>query len=332
MLEELLKHDKLGNKIELSFVLFKALSTDEEQGLDDLKNFCITNVFSISRSFYGIICLFKFLSFIKIENEKITLCQNIFNKNDFFQYHNYFEKDHFYRCLFNKLIELNAIHDLFNENNLKFSKKTNQYYVKENLIPFYFFPIRSLLLSLDFLIRDTFLNNHLLINEKFTGLFKSIIIDKLSNYKNQKRKISLGEFKKRIAQKEEVGKIAELFVLKYEKNRLLGHPNKEKIKRISEKYVNAGYDIESFNDIDSFINDRFIEVKSYQDEISFFWSKNEVTKANKLKKKYYLYLVDRALMNEKNYIPKIFQDPYRKIFENDVWKKEIENWKVTIEN
>ena len=109
------------------------------------------------------------------------------------------------------------------------------------------------------------------------------------------------------------------------------HSSFEKIELISDVYVNAGYDIISFNDLDSFIIDRFIEVKSYREEISFYWSKNEVEKAKELATKYYIYLVDRSLMNKKDYVPKIIQDPYKKIFENEFWKKETENWKIILE-
>ena len=83
--------------------------------------------------------------------------------------------------------------------------------------------------------------------------------------------------------------------------------------------------------MDSFINNRFIEVKSYNNEISFYWSKNELEKAKELKSKYFLYLVDRSLMNQDGYVPKVFQNPFKKIFENDLWRKEIESWKITIE-
>ena len=94
-----------------------------------------------------------------------------------------------------------------------------------------------------------------------------------------------------------------------------------------EKSLTSPYD-----DLDSFIVDRFIEVKSYEKEISFFWSRNEVQKAQELNEKYYLYLVDRLLMKDEKYIPRVFQNPYEKIFKNELWKKETENWKVTVEN
>lgn len=73
MLEELLKHDKLGNREELLFFLFDGLSAVDEQSLANIRKYCTSSIFSISRSFNGILELLKFISFIKINDEKITV-------------------------------------------------------------------------------------------------------------------------------------------------------------------------------------------------------------------------------------------------------------------
>ena len=52
-------------------------------------------------------------------------------------------------------------------------------------------------------------------------------------------------------------------MLSYEVKRLEGHPYLSKIKQISVIDVTAGYDILSYNGVDSEKLDRFIEVKSY---------------------------------------------------------------------
>ena len=99
---------------------------------------------------------------------------------------------------------------------------------------------------------------------------------------------------------------------------------------ISEEFVNAGYDIESFNASDSISIDRFIEVKSYDGEKSFFWSKNEIDKAKELKDRYFLYLVNRKQIGIPSYKPHIIQNPYSRVFENDLWEIEPVNWKITL--
>lgn len=75
------------------------------------------------------------------------------------------------------------------------------------------------------------------------------------------------------------GERAEQFVLSYEAKRLEGHPTLSKIKQISVIDVTAGYDILSYNGVDSEKLDRFIEVKSYLGSPHFYWSQNEIEKA-----------------------------------------------------
>lgn len=332
MLDELLKHESLGNKRELTFVLFQALTPGKEQLISDITKFCTSHLFSISRSINGILSLLNFLDIITIDKGKMELNISNFNPEIFESPQSYFNDVHFFDRLFKRLIELEVCTDLFNENNLKLSHEYNRYYVKSNLIKFQFFPFRNLLIALNFLEQDHIIPDHYLIHAQFTHFFKIIIIDHLNKYRIHTTKVSHQQLEKWLEQKNEAGEQGELFVLHYEQNRMKGHSSFEKIERISNSYVNAGYDIKSFNDLDSFIMDRFIEVKSYRDQISFYWSKNEVEKAKELSTKYYLYLVDRSLMNKKGYVPKIIQDPYKKIFENELWMKEIENWKITIED
>ncbi|MEX1002263.1 MAG: DUF3883 domain-containing protein [Crocinitomicaceae bacterium] len=317
MLEELLKHDNFGNERELGFVLFQALSPNQEIRVSEFTRFCTSNLFSISRSIKGIISLLDFLSFINLREDKIFLNQKTFDPNNFKSSTDYFQETHFFKCLFQKLKDAGLKEHLFNEDNLKFGHTQNQYYVKSYLIKFDLFSIRNLLISLKFLEQDQTVPDHLLINSNFTEFFHKTVVYEFHE-KPETRKVPIEQLRKGLEQKDEAGKQGELFVLQYEQNRLKNHPQFNKIERIAETYTNAGYDIQSFNDLDSFIHDRYIEVKSYRNEIAFFWSKNEVEKAKQLKTKYYLYLVDRSLMNDSDYVPKIFQNPYKKIFENDI--------------
>lgn len=331
MLIELLKHDKLGNERELGFVLFQALSPGQEIRVAELTRFCTSNVFSISQSINGIVSLLDFISIIHLKDGMIFLNQKIFDPKNFKSSTDYFQDTHFFRCLFKKLNDTGLKEHLFNKDNLKYSHTLNQFYVKSHLIKFDLFSIRNLLISLKFLEPDQTIPDHLLINSNFTEFFHETVVYEFHE-KPETRKVSIEQLRKSHEQKDEAGKQGELFVLQYEQNRLKEHPHFNKIERIAETFTNAGYDIQSFNDLDSFIHDRFIEVKSYRDEIAFYWSKNEVEKAKQLKTKYFLYLVDRSLINEDDYVPKIFQNPYMKIFENNTWKKETENWKITLDN
>jgi hypothetical protein len=91
---------------------------------------------------------------------------------------------------------------------------------------------------------------------------------------------------------------------------------------ISDEFVNAGYDIQSFDSIDSFVINRFIEVKTYSNEMAFYWSKNEVSTARELGERYWLYLVHHGSITSQSYLPRVFQDPYKRIYLDDEWIKE----------
>lgn len=332
MLDELLRHDSLGNKSEIEFVLFEALDCEIEQDLNNISSFCISNIFSISRSINGIICLLEFLSIIVIDDNMISVNQDSFNHDFYNTSSEYFKDTHFYMQLFKKL-HLSEEDRMFSEDNIGFDHSFNQYYVKSHLIKLKLFPIRNLLLALGFLEADERIPNHLLVNSTFTKFFKINIISGLqteAEISRLKRKITLKELERSLEHKSEFGRLGEEFVLKYEQNRLKEHQDFKKIISISDDYVNAGYDIESFDTLDSFLIDRFIEVKSYNEKLVFYWSDNEIQQAKELKNKYFLYLVDRSLMNQKEYIPKVFKNPYDRIFKNNLWEKDVVNWKISL--
>ena len=104
------------------------------------------------------------------------------------------------------------------------------------------------------------------------------------------------QMEENLREKRLLGDLAESFVVEYEKLRLsdAGH-NLESacVQRISKHRVNAGYDVNSFTGGCKNLNhDRFIEVKgSGKATVYFFWSLNEMKKAEKLGDKYWIYFV-----------------------------------------
>jgi hypothetical protein len=329
MLEELLRHDKLGNREELLFFLFDTLSPEKDQALSNVRKYCTSNFFSISRTLDGIIQVLQFISFIQITGDRVAFISKNFDQCNF-ERECYFDQFHFYQHLFGKFKKERIFQKMFNGDNLKFNNELGQFYLLENRFPFPFFPFRNMFLSTGFLHRNGTLANHLFIKKEFSDSFKEIILHEISSSAPAGRKISLTQLKTSQEAKELAGLEAELFALEFEHQRLLGHPALNKVQIISEEYCNAGYDIESFDDKDSIVLNRYIEVKSYHGEMSFFWSKNEIEKAKELKEKYYLYLVDRSRINEKDYKPQQLQDPYLRVFESDMWKKQPDSWKVTL--
>lgn len=91
-----------------------------------------------------------------------------------------------------------------------------------------------------------------------------------------------------------LGAKAEQIAFYYEKKRLKRIGKKDladKVKLIAKENIKAGYDIESFESINSHIYDRFIEVKYFNNK-HFYLSQNELKVAEILNNRYYIYLVD----------------------------------------
>ncbi|RLD40178.1 MAG: hypothetical protein DRI86_15765, partial [Bacteroidetes bacterium] len=106
---------------------------------------------------------------------------------------------------------------------------------------------------------------------------------------------------------------------------------RKNIKIISSEFANAGYDIESFTGFNSIVPNRFIEVKSYTDNVIFYWSKNEVKTAKELGDDYFLYLIDRNKCHLNDYKPMIVKNPFNRVFSNDIWRIETDVWKISLE-
>ena len=169
-----------------------------------------------------------------------------------------------------------------------------------------------------------FINSINLI-EKYRGVLPLVQYLGLAKYNNNKRifylsesgkktcsrKIkTLKELEKDLVAKKERGAEAEKYVLLLEKNRLKNHPNFSEIRQISDDNVGAGYDIESFQSMDSVKLDKFIEVKSYKETKTFYWSVNEIKVARNLADKYTIVVVNYNKINEEVYQPKEISNPY----------------------
>ena len=100
----------------------------------------------------------------------------------------------------------------------------------------------------------------------------------------------------------------ERYALEYERKRLDAHTLVSSIELCGEKLNDLGYDIKSFENVDSLIYDRFIEVKSFANPY-FYWSLHEQSVAAELGHKYYLYLIDYKKMSNEHFSPIIIQDP-----------------------
>ena len=144
--------------------------------------------------------------------------------------------------------------------------------------------------------------------------------------KTQHKQLTIENLKNIFEKNEIAGEKAELFVLSFEKTRI-GPPLCEKINRISEIDVSAGYDIVSYDSALSLTQDRFIEVKTIS-KTGFFWSRNEYEIAKLKGNRYFLYLVDLKKINEPDYVPEIIQNPATTIMKNDNWFIEAQSYHI----
>ena len=157
-----------------------------------------------------------------------------------------------------------------------------------------------------------------------------IVFNKIYSNLLPNRKLSLKCLKRMLQEKEKIGATAEQFVVDYEMRSLINYPflPNDCVRQISVDFANAGYDIESFDKDEASKNvykKIFIEVKCVNKDYMFYWSRNEIKRAEELKEKYFLYLVSNTFSDAEL---KIIKDPFGSLFKSKEWRYEIEQLRV----
>ncbi len=147
------------------------------------------------------------------------------------------------------------------------------------------------------------------------------------------RETSIDELLDLLTLKRKYGIMAEDFVLRKEKERLvkIGRMDLASlVKKISDQNISAGYDILSFDGCkSSLIPDRFIEVKgSSNNQLVFYISKNEIQIAQKMQDKYWIYCV-LGVGNPTNQKIEIINNPYKRIFQEKQFNIEPILWRIS---
>jgi len=180
--------------------------------------------------------------------------------------------------------------------------------------------IRNLFMELDFIEQDQ-TSGAYRINEKHLDLFETYLIQ---------NRLSPKELAFILKKKDDLGKAAELEVLRYEQERLEGHPELlAKIEHVALDDVMVGYDILSWEaeHQKGKAVPRYVEVKAVSKTNSgFYWSRNEVEKAKKLAGRYYLYLL--PVIGNKVFDTdglEIIPNPIASVFDN------AKNWNWRVE-
>jgi len=180
--------------------------------------------------------------------------------------------------------------------------------------------VRNLLIELD-LIEYNSNTGAYRIKEMYFDSFESYLSNKV---------LSPQELTLVLKRKEDLGKAAELEVLRYEKERLTKYPELiANIEYTAQKDVLAGYDILSWET--EYVNDklvpRYIEVKAIsRNDSGFYWTRNEIKKAQKLNDRYHLYLLPTIGNNQFDIDAlEIISDPITKVFNNsNYWNQQVE--------
>ena len=182
-------------------------------------------------------------------------------------------------------------------------------------------------------LRNLLMDFELVEYNKTTGTYKikEIHFDAFEVFLSQK-KLNPKELAVILKRKEDLGKAAELEILKYEQERLASYPELlERIEYISVNDVKAGYDILSWEKESKKGNvvPRYIEVKAVSKySYSFFWSRNEMEKAKKYADLYHLYLL--PVVGKKKFNTgrlEIISNPIINVFDKtEKWNRQVETY------
>ena len=206
---------------------------------------------------------------------------------------------------------------IFDKDATGFDAEKGHLTIKRSAFPLAYAAIRNFLIMAGALYKEE--NGEIGV----TGDYESNWTEQLHN---RRKKFTLEQLLKQQEDQSKRGLEAEEFVLELEKKRL--PKMAQKIKRISDFDVAAGYDIVSYESYETEHYDRFIEVKCYIGFPHFFWSENESDVARIKADKYLLCLVDYARIGEPGYQPEFIRNPYETIFNGEEWLVNAASYRI----
>ena len=316
MIEEILHYSNIGTPSYLvQLISYANSSTYTEK---ELKDFFFRKSIDNRYIFDGGVHFLSLIGFfIKNKSNNIEINKSLlhFLENDYLL----IEKINSLFLL--QLTQSDLFKKLFNKSTM-FYEQDGTLVISSAAFKFKYAIIRQFLLDFNVISKHAYINKNYLVNNNYQSYFNNIDISK----KNEQRILTLDEFKKLQELKNTYGENAENFVVDYEKNKFKSHELVESIEKISNLNVSAGFDVVSLQSDDSNIIDKFIEVKSYSNNKTFFWSKNEVEMAKNKKNNYFLYLVNQKKIDNPEYTPIMIQNPYKDIFLSSNWDMECQSW------
>jgi len=332
MPERLLTYDNLGSLEDIVFLMQHVLSSHSPKKVKDIREYCTSQSINYSYSLLGALELLETLSLVEKQNRDSlvltpagsALQQKCSSRVQFSR--------RLIELLFASLNERNLLESFLSLDHIKYDINLDALTLRNSQIPLKYSGIRNLLIQLGFLHPHKTSPNLLIVDQTFSEFFEYTVLGWLrADVTRHMSSVSLSlEHLKQIQNlKESIGREAEEYVEVYERCRLKDHLQKQRIKIISHIDTGAGYDIVSFNSCESVMLDRFVEVKSFSRDVTFYWSRNEIATAELKGENYFLYLVDRSRMSETSYQPLIIQNPFKQVFLGDNWRKEEIIWYIS---
>jgi len=275
-----------------------------------LHEFCLKESNDLIISFEGLIGILKFLNIIVEKNSILYLSKKIKR----------FENDDAFcvwliKALLDEIEKRKLQNDLFPIENIKFDIPKASISIISVPLDLYYRSLRDFFIELKFWSRPPFLNNVLLIENKYRNLFENVIKNRNASevwVNNKYRKFSPQILEAILEKRNKNGILAENFALAYEKKINKNHPLRKMIELISRIDISAGFDLVSFACENSRELDKFIEVKAYTQGKKFYWTRNEIDKARIFSDNYFIYLIDIREITKNDYIPTIIRNPYKK--------------------
>jgi hypothetical protein len=321
MLNDLRTYDNLGDPLYF-FELLKSLSGSEAivWTIRDTEQLFYNKNINGRTVFDGCLALALKISVISIDDSgRITINERF--KNSLFS-----EKqmcDKFVELLFQALNQDEVFYSIFSSEHISYDIVYHTPQINNSAFGFRFSNFKQLLIDFDVIqIHPTKELSKYILNLRYKKVFEKIILPEI-----RKRKIGIEDLKRSMEQQQIHGEEAEIFVLNFERKRL---EEKDGIDWVAEYSIAEGYDIASYQKMDSESNDCFIEVKSYAGSPYFFWSRNEIDISRIKGDHYFLYLVDRNQMKNEGYEPLIIQNPFKNVLENIGWSKQIEKYRISL--
>jgi len=308
MLTELKRCNSIGNVDGILF-LISILAGKDKISRDEIRNRCALEN-NITVNCPGAVAFFEYLRLVDTTSDTViplpALNALSEQKSD---------------AKINQLVALSIsrlVEDgIFDKDATGFDAEKGHLTIKRSAFPLAYAAIRNFLTMVGALNKEE--NGEIGV----TGDYESNWTEQLHN---RRKKFTLEQLLKQQEDQSKRGLEAEEFVLELEKKRL--PEMAQKIKRISDFDVAAGYDIVSYESSGNEHYDRFIEVKCYIGTPHFFWSENESDIARIKADKYLLCLVDYTRIKEPGYQPEFIRNPYETIFNGEEWLVNTASYRI----